>query len=48
MKITEKKEKIKFISPLIISFFLGIFILKYKKKQYKKGNNVFFLKKGGG
>jgi hypothetical protein len=37
----EKKEKIKFISPLIISFFLGIFVLKCKNKNKIK-------RRGGG
>jgi hypothetical protein len=37
------------ISPLIISFFLGFFVLKCKKeKKYKKGKNVVFSKRGVG
>jgi hypothetical protein len=42
----ERKNKIYISSHYI--FLYAIFVLKCKKKQYKKGNNVFFLKKGGG
>jgi hypothetical protein len=44
MKITEKKEKIKFISPIMICFFLGIFVLKCKKKNnIKRGGRALRL-----